>query len=300
LSLLSGLSTCATSGAPIPAPKQRTLKRTVSASGVGTFTGQEVTIRLCPSEKGKGVVFKRMDLPEQIELPARLDFVQSTPRCTVIGKSGISIQTVEHLLSALRAYEIDNALIEISGPEVPIFDGSALPFVEMIEKAGIREFDEKRRVVKIGKPLFWTQGDVHLVALPSDVLRISYTLHYPHSSIIGTQYASFVVSEECYKKEIAPSRTFSVYEEIAPMIEKGLVKGGSLANAVIIKEDKIINPEGLRFPDEMVRHKILDLIGDLSLVPVHFLTHIIAIRAGHSSNNAFARELYQEIKRECS
>lgn len=299
MSLLSELSKHATRRTAVCVHRQRTVNQAVSASGIGCFSGQEVKIRLCPQKKGKGIIFKRVDLPKQEELPARLDFVQATPRCTVLGKGSVSIQTVEHLLSALRAYGIDQALIEISGPEVPIFDGSALAFVEMIEKAGIRELDEEKHIVKIDKPVFWSQGDVHLIALPSDALRISYTLHYPHTSTIGTQYASFVISEECYKSEIAPSRTFSVYEEIAPMIEKGLVKGGSLSNAVVVRENKILNPEGLRFPDEMVRHKVLDLIGDLSLIPVCFVAHIIAIRAGHSSNNAFARELYQEIKREC-
>jgi UDP-3-O-[3-hydroxymyristoyl] N-acetylglucosamine deacetylase len=233
-------------------------------------------------------------------LAARLEYVQATPRCTVLGNGTISIQTVEHLLSALRAFEIDNVLIEISGPEVPIFDGSALPFVEMIEKAGIRELEKEKKTVKVQTPLFWSQGDIHLIAVPSDHFRISYTLHYPHSSAIGTQYYSFALSQECFKNEIAPSRTFSVYEEIAPMIEKGLVKGGSLTNAVIIKDNAIVNSEGLRFSDEMVRHKVLDLIGDLSLVPVWFYAHIIAVRSGHSSNNAFAKELYDEIKRECS
>jgi UDP-3-O-[3-hydroxymyristoyl] N-acetylglucosamine deacetylase len=294
---LSALAECPI---PIPVKKRRTIKRSISASGIGVFSGQDVTLSLCPNEKGTGIFFKRVDLPHQPELPAQLKYVQATPRCTVIGDGKISIQTVEHLLSALSAYDIDNAIIEISGSEVPIFDGSALEFVEMIEKAGVCELDEEKKVVKIQSPLFWSQGDIHLIALPSEVLRFSYTLHYPHSTAIGTQFYSFALSSEGFKKEIASCRTFSVYEEIAPMIEKGLVKGGSLTNAVIIKDNKILNSEGLRFPDEMVRHKILDLIGDLSLVPVSFVAHIIAIRAGHSSNNAFANQLYHEIKMECS
>ncbi len=280
--------------------KQRTLLRSIEASGVGLFSGQEVRLRLCPNEEGTGIIFKRTDLPGHPQLPAHLDFIQGTPRCTVIGNGKMSIQTVEHLLAALRAYEIDSVIIEISASEVPIFDGSSLKFVEMIEQAGVAELSGYKRIVRIREPLYWSQGDIHLVALPSDEFRVSYTLHYPHSSAIGTQFYSFVLSQDRFKKEVAPSRTFSVYEEIAPMIEKGLVKGGSLTNAVIIKENQIVNPEGLRFSDEMVRHKILDLIGDLSLVPVPFLAHIIAIRSGHSSNNAFAKELYNQIKMECS
>lgn len=263
------------------------------------FTGQQATVRLCPSEGG-GVVFKRVDLPNQPELPARLEYVKATPKCTILGNADTSVQTVEHLLAALHAYQIDHAVIEISGPEVPIFDGSALTFVEWIERVGICELANEKKHVTLQAPVYWSSGDIHLVALPSEILRVSYTLHYPHSAVIGTQYASFTLSPEMFKREIAPSRTFSIYEEIAPMIEKGLVKGGTLQSAVIIKEGRVFNPEGLRYPDEMVRHKILDLIGDLSLIPVAFSADIIAVKSGHSSNNAFANKLYDAIKMECS
>ena len=227
-----------------------------------------------------------------------LECVQGTPRCTILGQDGVYVQTVEHILAALKAFKIDNALIEISGAEVPIFDGSSLPFVEMLHSAGTVEQEKRKTVYTITSPVFWSQGDIHLVALPSDEYRVTYTLHYPHCSLIGSQFCSVVVNQDSFEKEIAPCRTFSIYEEIAPMIEKGLVKGGRLDNAVIIKENRVINPEGLRFADEMVRHKVLDLIGDLSLVPVSFLAHIIAVRSGHSSNNAFAKELFNHIRAE--
>ena len=279
---------------------QKTLKESISASGIGVFTGEKVSIRICPAEVDAGIAFQRIDLPTKPILPAKLEFVQGTPRCTLIGDKGMSVQTVEHILAALKAYGIDNALIEISGSEVPIFDGSSLRFVEMIEEAGVVELESKRNVYFVDAPIFWSQGDIHIIALPSSEYRISYTLHYPHSQFIGSQFYSFVVDQENFKKEIASCRTFSIYEEIAPMIEKGLVKGGSLENAVIIKDNAVANPEGLRFSDEMVRHKVLDLIGDLSLVPVPFLAHIIAIRSGHASNNAFAKELFNHIKMENS
>lgn len=256
-------------------------------------------MRLCPSEGG-GIVFKRVDLPHQPELSARLEYVKATPKCTILGNADASVQTVEHLLAALSAYRIDHVVIEISGPEVPIFDGSALTFVEWIERAGICELANEKKHVTLQVPVYWSSGDIHLIALPSDTLRISYTLHYPHSAVIGTQYSSFALSPEVFKKEIAPSRTFSIYEEIAPMIEKGLVKGGTLQSAVIVKEGRVFNPEGLRYSDEMVRHKILDLIGDLSLIPVAFSADIIAVKSGHSSNNAFANKLYDAINREYS
>lgn len=285
----------------VPSSKaQKTIKESISAAGVGVFTGEKVSIRICPAEADAGICFQRIDLPTKPILPAKLEFVQGTPRCTVIGDKNVCIQTVEHILAALKAYGIDNALIEISGSEVPIFDGSSLRFVEMIEQAGVLELESEKNVYFVDRPIFWSQGDIHIIALPSSEYRISYTLHYPHSQVIGSQFFSVVVDHEVFKKEIAPCRTFSIYEEIAPMIEKGLVKGGSLENAVIIKDNAVANPEGLRFSDEMVRHKVLDLIGDLSLVPVPFLAHIIAIRSGHASNNAFAKELFNHIKMENS
>ena len=277
--------------------KQRTLRRTISAEGIGLFTGKKVSVRLCPAEDNEGIVFERVDLPHRPRLPARSEFVVGTPRCTLIGNGSESVQTVEHLLAAVRAYGINNLLIEISADEVPIFDGSSKRFVELIEEAGVIDQEGFVNIIKLDSPVFWSKGDIHLIALPSDEYRISYTLHYPHSAAIGTQFFTFALDQEGFKTEIAPCRTFSIYEEIAPMIEKGLVKGGSLDNAVIIKEDAVVNPEGLRFPDEMARHKVLDLIGDLSLVPP-FLAHVIAVRSGHASNNAFAKELLNHIKME--
>jgi UDP-3-O-[3-hydroxymyristoyl] N-acetylglucosamine deacetylase len=278
---------------------QRTLQNAISALGIGLFSGKEVSIRLCPAEANTGIIFQRVDLSHRPLLPARSEFVQGTPRCTIIGDGKDFVQTVEHLLAALCAYQIDNVLIEISGSEVPIFDGSSQHFVAMIEEAGIRELEVEKKVDRLKSPVFWSQGETHLIALPSEKYRISYTLHYPHSTTIGTQFYTFVLDQEDFKNEIAPCRTFSIYEEIAPMIEKGLVKGGSLDNAVIIKKDAVVNPDGLRYPDEMVRHKVLDLIGDLSLVP-SFVAHVIAVRSGHTSNNAFAKELFNHIKMENS
>ena len=279
--------------------KQKTLKKSASANGVGLFSGDKVSIRLCPAKENTGIVFQRVDLPHQPVFPACSEYVQGTPRCTIIGNGKDFVQTVEHLLAALCAYGIDNLLIEISGCEIPIFDGSSKHFVEMIEEAGVCEQESEKIVFKLKKPIFWSQGEVLLIALPSEEYRISYTLHYPHSTTIGTQFCSFVMDRENFKREIAPCRTFSIYEEIAPMIEKGLIKGGDLGNAVIIKGDAIVNPDGLRYVDEMVRHKTLDLIGDLSLVP-SFLAHVVAVRSGHSSNNAFAKELLNHIKMENS
>jgi UDP-3-O-[3-hydroxymyristoyl] N-acetylglucosamine deacetylase len=293
---LSALKECQVASSP---KKQRTLQRSISAMGIGLFNGEKASMRLCPARENTGIVFQRIDLPHRPILPARSEYVQGTPRCTVIGNGKDFVQTVEHLLAALRAYDIDNVLIEMSNYEVPIFDGSSSHFVNMIEKAGICELESEKKVFRLKTPIFWSQGEIHLIALPSEEYRISYTLHYPHSTTIGTQFYTFVLDQEDFKNEIASCRTFSIYEEIVPMIEKGLIKGGSLDNAVIIKEDAVVNPDGLRYPDEMVRHKILDLIGDLSLVSP-FLAHVVAVRSGHASNNAFAKELFNHIKMENS
>jgi UDP-3-O-[3-hydroxymyristoyl] N-acetylglucosamine deacetylase len=278
--------------------QQRTINRRVSAQGVGLFTGQQVNFSLVPAPLGHGIVFQRIDLPGLPVIHARADAVQATPRCTVLGSDhGAQVQTVEHLLAALCVYGIDHVLIEIDGSEVPIFDGSSSAFVDLIESAGVKSLEKERQVLRLKQPVFLTQGNACIVALPSEEYKISYTLNYPHCSAIGSQYYSFVVTQEGFKKEIAPCRTFSIYEEIAPMIEKGLIKGGSLERAVLIKEGRVANPEGLRYPDEMGRHKVLDLIGDLALLPP-FVAHVIAICSGHASNNAFAKQFLKHVKME--
>ena len=164
--------------------------------------------------------------------------------------------------------------------------------------AGIVSQGSTKKIHHLETPVFWSKGGVHLVALPSEEFRISYTLNYPNSDLLKSQFFTVHVDEQTYKEEIASARTFSLYEEIVPLIEKGSIKGGRLDNAVIIKGDSILNPEGVRYPDEMVRHKILDLLGDLSLVGQSFIAHIIAIRSGHFSNTSFAKELVSNFKRE--
>ena len=283
---------------PPKVKKSKTLASEVSRVGVGLFTGIDCQIKFRPLNDGKGIFFQRMDLPGFPILPARFDYVNSTPRCTIIGHDGVSIQTVEHLLAALFAFGVDNLLIQLTGPEVPIFDGSSKMFIEMIEEAGLCEIEHYTPVYQLDKPIYWSKGDIHIIALPSDELKISYSLHYPQSKLIGSQFFSISIDSNSFKNEISACRTFSLYEEIAPFIEKGLLKGGSLDNAVLIKEDQVMNPDGLRFSNEMVRHKILDMIGDLSLLGFPFQAHLIAIKSGHAANNAFARELYNHKKRE--
>lgn len=277
---------------------QRTINEAVSFSGIGIHTGKEVNIRFCPEKEGTGIVFKRTDLPNQLIIPATVEYVQETSRSTTIGIRDVKIHTVEHVLSAIKAYGIDNLTIEINGIEPPVGNGSADVFVEMIERVGICEQKQIVPIVKLQQPVYWSEGDIHLVALPYPGYRISYTLSYPENPLLRSQFCTLLINEENFKNEIAPCRTFSLYREISHLMDKGLIKGGSLDNAVVIKDDVVLSKGGLFFPDEMVRHKVLDLIGDLSLIGFDFQAHIIAIRSGHASNFAFAKQLLNHITME--
>ncbi len=276
---------------------QKTLQRQVSKEGTGLFTGEKVKICLKPLPPNSGMRFKRMDLAQKIIIPASLKYATFAPRNTKLLKDGASVQTVEHLLSTLHAYEIDNLEIEIYGSELPAGDGSSNFFVEMVEEVGILEQDQKKMVFKIDEPIAWSEGETHLVALPSEEFRISYTLHYPHSPYLKSQFHSYVVDPKTFKDQIAPCRTFSLYEEIEPMLKKGLLKSAGLNNGVVIKDNSVMNPEGVRFENEMVRHKILDLLGDLSLIGTPIQAHIISIRSGHTSNVAFSRKIHEYINK---
>lgn len=250
---------------------------------------------LSPARAGTGIIFRRVDKPGSPEIPARVEYVQDTTRSTQIGVGDIRVTTIEHVLAALRAYEIDNVYVDITAEEPPVGNGSAQQFVEIIEKSGIVEEEALTGVVSLQKPVYLSQGDIHLIALPDSQYRISYTLSYPQSAVLRAQYFSTLIDAEHFKKEIAPCRTFCRYEELIALMERGLIRGGSLENAVVIKDDVVISKEGLVFPDEMARHKILDLMGDMSLIGIQFKAHIIAIRSGHTSNIAFAKMLYQQL-----
>ena len=278
--------------------KQRTLKKPIEYSGIGLHTGSQVTMRFVPAGEGTGVAFKRVDLPGKPTIPATIEYVCENTRNTTLGLAEVRIHTVEHVMAAIRAYSIDNLVIEINGTEPPVGNGSSDVFVEMIEKSGILEQNSVTPIVKLSQPVYWSEGEIHLVAIPSDSYKISYTLNYPNTKLIKSQYFSFTLTEDLFKKEIAPCRTFSLYEEVSILMDRGLIKGASLDNAVVIKDDTILSKGGLYFPDEMVRHKILDVIGDLSLIGFDIQAHIIAIRSGHASNVAFARKLFNFITME--
>lgn len=275
----------------------KTLRGEASFSGIGVHTGVDVSLTFRPASAGVGIVFRRIDLPGKPEIPALLSYVQDTNRCTTIGRGKVQVTTIEHVMAALSAYGITNLYVDVSAEEPPVGDGSSRMFVSMIEEVGILE-QEELSPLSVTSPVYWSEGDMHLVALPADHFRVSYTLSYPQSNLLKGQYQSFFITKEIFRDELSCCRTFSLYEEISPLLDRGLIKGGSLSNSIVIKDDAVISNNGLHFPDEMVRHKILDLIGDVSLIGSPLHAHIIAIRSGHRANYEFAKELQKHLIRE--
>jgi len=279
------------------ADTQKTLSEEITLSGIGLFSGKKVSLTLCPSDADSRIVFQREDLPGKPKIRACLNNVTDSIRCTSLGGK-MGVQMVEHLLSALYAYGIDNILIKVNGPEIVCGDGSALIFIDAIEKAKIQELNAKKTTYKLSSPQFFQDKDITMVALPSDHLQISYVLHYPAVEVLRSRYCYFQIDGKKYKEEIAACRTFSTYEDVKPLLDKGIIKGGDLDNAIVIKDGQVMNPKGLRYGDEMVRHKVLDLVGDFSLMEKNFKAHIIAIRSGHAANIVFAKKLYEHFTME--
>jgi UDP-3-O-[3-hydroxymyristoyl] N-acetylglucosamine deacetylase len=280
---------------------QNTIASPVSVSGIGLHTGVEVKLRLCAAPANRGIVFRRTDL-ENFEIEARARNVARVSYATSLMRKGVLISTTEHLLSALSACGVDNAYLEIDNLEVPILDGSALPFVRLIRKAGLKRQRAGRVYARLLRPVEVIEGGKRIAAFPSDRLAVTYHIAFPHP-VIGEQSFEYVPGEtgmngrpSRYETEIAAARTFGFLDEVERLRQSGLVRGGSLGNAVVLTRDGVMNPEGLRFPDEFCRHKILDLIGDLSLFGHPILGHIVAERAGHAMHAALVAKLLRERK----
>jgi len=273
---------------------QKTIKRTVSYKGVALHLGKEVTLTLLPASVGEGIVFVREDIAHSPRISARVSKVFSNMRGTSLGEGEVRVRTVEHILAALAGLEIDNVLVKVDGEEIPAADGSALPFVDLIQKAGVVEQGLPRQFFKIDEPLWIEEEDKRLIVLPYPGLKITYTVDFPDSSI-KSQFAEFTINEKVFIQEIAPSRTFGFMEEVEKLRKEGLIKGGSLENAVVIDKNGILNKEGLRFSNEPVRHKVLDLIGDLYLLGNPIQAHIIAAKSGHLFNVKLIKKL-EELK----
>lgn len=275
------------------ATNQRTLAKSASLEGTSLHTGQPVTLTLKPAPADSGLKFRRVDLPDQPFIAADVDKVQTVERATTLAEGSVKVHTVEHILSALTGMGVDNAIIEMDANEPPIADGSSRPYVELIKSAGIVEQDAPRRVWQLRQPVtIETKGGSILTVLPSKDFRISVTCVGPEGRF--TQYFDAVITPETYEAELSPARTFCFYEDVAPLIEKGLIKGGSIENAIVLKGDQILSKEPLRFHNELARHKAMDMIGDLILNGRRILGHVIAIMPGHGPNTQLAAKLKKE------
>ena len=272
---------------------QHTLAKSAGFSGTSLHTGEKVTLKLQPAQVDHGIKFKRKDLADEPTIDANIANLKTVERATTIGEGAVRVHTVEHVLSALSAMGVDNAIVEMTANEPPIGDGSAAPYVEMIKKAGTAAQEAPRRFFDVREPIHVeSKSGSLLVLLPDDKFRVSCTQAGPNNRF--TQFFSAEISPALYEREIAPARTFVFYEEVAPLMEKNLIKGGSLENAIVVRGDAILSKEPLRFADEFARHKILDIIGDLALIGTRIRGHIIAVKPGHAVNAELARAIVKQ------
>ncbi len=271
---------------------ETTINRPVEASGVGLHHGVPVRIRILPAPPSTGIIFVRTDL-DGFTIPASWRYVQKVSYATSLMRQGVLISTTEHLLSTFYSMGIDNAYIEIDNLEVPILDGSGQCFVEMIQAAGIRHWRRRKRFLRIRKPVSVEGGGKRITILPSERFLLTCDVFFPHP-LVGRQSLELEVTPENYAAELAPARTFGFEYELHQMRNMGLIRGASLENAVCFNQDSILNPEGLRFPDECCRHKALDLIGDLALIGKPLLGHVIAEKAGHAMHFALVNKIMSD------
>ncbi|MGL5543926.1 MAG: UDP-3-O-acyl-N-acetylglucosamine deacetylase [Cetobacterium sp.] len=279
--------------------KRKTLNKEVQYNGVGLHKGEEIKMKLVPAQNG-GIVFKRVDLEEGkntilMSLENTFDLTRGT---NLRNEFGAAIYTIEHFLSALYIAEITDLVIELDGNELPIGDGSARVFIDVIESVGVKELEEDIEEIRIDAPINLTVGDKHIVALPFDGYKVTYTIKFDHT-FLKSQMLEVLLDMESYKKEIANARTFGFDYEIDYLKKNNLALGGTLDNAIVVKKDGVLNPSGLRYEDEFVRHKILDLIGDLKVLNKPIRGHIIAIKAGHALDIEFAKLLKKQEEEIC-
>ena len=276
--------------------QQHTLAKSASISGSSLHTGEKVTLTLHPAPPGFGRKFKRKDLADEPTIDAKIDNVKTVERSTTLAEGNIKVHTVEHVLSALSGLGVDNALIEMDANEPPIGDGSAQPYVELIKKAGIVAQDAHRAEFEVSEPIhIETKSGSLMTIVPDSAFRVSCTQVGPDGRM--TQFYSTEITPEIYEKEIAPARTFVFYEDVKPLMDKGLIKGGSLENAVVVRGDSVLSKEPLRFKEEFARHKILDIVGDLALFGRAIKGHVIAVKPGHGPNTDLARALGKQLSK---
>jgi len=275
--------------------RQRTLKSLVSASGVGLHSGQKVRMTLRPAPADTGIVFRRVDLPSPVDIPARADLVGETRMSSCLVRDGVKINTVEHLMSALGGLGVDNAYVDLDAAELPILDGSAGPFVLLIQQAGLEQQAAPKRFLRVLRSVQVTEGDKWARLDPYDGYKLSFSIDFRHPVIErSTQSVSIDFAETSYVKEIARARTFGFMHDVEDLRDSGLALGGGLDNAVVLDEYRVLNAEGLRFADEFIRHKLLDANGDLYLLGKPLLAAFSAHKSGHALNNRLLRALLAE------
>ncbi len=274
---------------------QQTLRKPARLSGAGLHSGNRVNLTLLPAPAGSGIRFRRTDLDGKPEIEALVENVADTQRSTTLAKGNIRIHTVEHVLAALSGCGVDNAIIELDASEPPIGDGSSAAINGAIEKAGLEKLDNHRELYRLTEPIELQAEDSHVAAFPHDGFKISCTSTDNKNRY--TQFFSLELTPDSWQREIACARTFCFYEEIAHLFNNGLIKGGSLENAVVVRDDAVLTNEPLRYPNEFVRHKILDIVGDLALVGRQLHAHIVATRPGHEANCELARQIQSQMRR---
>jgi UDP-3-O-[3-hydroxymyristoyl] N-acetylglucosamine deacetylase len=270
---------------------QRTLRRTVNCAGIGLHSGKKVTISLVPAPANHGIRFRRMDLGG-IEIPALASNLGTRQQLqTTLAANGATVETVEHLLSALRGLSIDNVTVEVNHSEVPIMDGSSAPWVYLIQDAGVKTLNTPRKTLQVLRQMQYQMGDKRIALYPAEGFRVSYTITFDHP-LLRHQQKTMEIDEQVFVDQVAPARTFGFLKEVEMLRQRGLALGGSLENAVVLGETGVLNP--LRFEDEFVRHKILDVIGDLALVGHAIQGHLVVHRGGHALHAAFAEEILRQ------
>jgi UDP-3-O-[3-hydroxymyristoyl] N-acetylglucosamine deacetylase/3-hydroxyacyl-[acyl-carrier-protein] dehydratase len=271
-------------------PHQQTLAKSASLKGTSLHTGEEVSVTLKPAPIDHGIKFKRTDLSDEPTVEARIENIRLVERATTLAEGNVKVHTVEHLLSALHGMGVDNAIVEMNGNELPIADGSSRAYVELIKKCGLQEQSAFAKVFEIRDTLhIETKSGSILILIPDEKFRISCTQVGPEGRF--TQYYSTEITPEIYEKEIAHARTFVFFEDVKPLLDKGLIRGGSLETAIVIRGDSLMSKEPLRYPDEFVRHKILDIIGDLFLAGCRLRGHVIAVKPGHAANSELTKAI---------
>lgn len=275
---------------------QRTIKTEIICQSIGLHTGRKVNMTIHPADVDKGITFIRSDLAGKPRIKAELGNVCDTTLATTIGVNGASVSTVEHLLSAFSGMGIDNATVELDAHEVPIMDGSAQPFVDMLKEVGTQPQGKCKKLLVINSPVSVADENGSAAFLPAREFKMTYTIDFKHA-VIGRQTCHFHFSDAAYEQEICAARTFGFLKDVEYLQAIGLALGGSLKNAVVLDDHRIINKEGLRCPDEFVKHKVLDAIGDLSLLGMPIIGHFVAFKSGHRLNNNLLKELL--MRRDC-